>query len=353
MYNYAKRLVVRGHHVTWLASSFSQAKSEEIIDGIHVIRRYSMHTIWIFAWMWYKNFKKDNKIDIILDEAGGWPILSPLYEKKIPIFFFVHHIGDEEFQKYWIVGKLIKKLYKWMFYCYKNQQTITVSNSTRQELISEFGFEDRKITVIENACDVTPLETIDFTKKQDSILFVGRLMPIKRVEDAIRTFAVFRSKDAKFQNYILDIVWNNQDTLYVQKLNEVVSELSLEKYVHFAWYIEKEAYSDYITSHKVILVPSVKEWFWLVVLEANSYGIPAIGYDVAGLRDSIKDSTNGYLIENGDYEKMGEKLALLCGDIDLYQKMSIQSLEYVKTLWNWDQKTDFLENSITPSISNQ
>jgi hypothetical protein len=36
------------------------------------------------------------KYDIIIDEAGGLPLLSPLYEKKTPIVFFSHHVGDKE-----------------------------------------------------------------------------------------------------------------------------------------------------------------------------------------------------------------------------------------------------------------
>jgi hypothetical protein len=56
------------------------------------VRKYSIHTIYFFAWSWYRNFIKKNPIDLIIDEAGGIPLLSPLYERNIPIYFLIHHI---------------------------------------------------------------------------------------------------------------------------------------------------------------------------------------------------------------------------------------------------------------------
>jgi len=91
------------------------------------------------AHSWYKEFKRDNTIDIIIDEAGGWPLLSPLYEKHIPIYFFAHHIGDKEFDVYpWPIGTLARSVYRYMIGLYRHTPTIAVSGSTREELIDEF-----------------------------------------------------------------------------------------------------------------------------------------------------------------------------------------------------------------------
>lgn len=68
--------------------------------------------------------------------------------------------------------------------------------------------------------------------------------------------------------------------------------------------IDKGQYHEMIARDKVILVPSRKEGFGLVVLEANSLGIPAIGYDVGGLRDSIIEGENGFLMDDGDWLRM-------------------------------------------------
>jgi hypothetical protein len=56
------------------------------------VRKYSINTIYFFAWKWYKEFIKTHPVDIIIDEAGGIPLLSPLYAKNTPIYFLIHHI---------------------------------------------------------------------------------------------------------------------------------------------------------------------------------------------------------------------------------------------------------------------
>ncbi|MBC7503434.1 glycosyltransferase family 4 protein, partial [Candidatus Gracilibacteria bacterium] len=151
MYEYASGLVELGHTVTWFASSFAGAAGEEYRDGIHIIRRYTNHTIWIFAWLWYKEYKKSNPIDIIIDEAGGWPLLSPLYEREIPIFFFVHHIGDREFDAFPTpIGQVARWIYHGLFSIYRDIPTIAVSSSTRDELVHRFGYPMSNISIIEN-----------------------------------------------------------------------------------------------------------------------------------------------------------------------------------------------------------
>jgi glycosyltransferase involved in cell wall biosynthesis len=322
-----------------------------MIDDIQVIRKYTQNTIWIFACLWYRQYKKTHTIDIIIDEAGGWPLLSPLYEKDMPILFFIHHVGEWEFERFGIIGKLARKLYLWMFRQYRNTETITVSNSTRDDLLS-LGFSPEIITILENACDVMPIEQIDFSTKKDSLLFLGRLAPIKRVEDAIRAFALFRSSDPSFAHYTLDIVGSGADTQYLQSLHDLVSELCIEQFVFFRGYIERVDMKEYMRMQKILLVPSKKEGYGLVVVEANSYWIPAIGYDVAWLRDSIYDGQNGYLIPDWEVEKMGEKIREILTDAHLYEIISQKSLDHAKSLPDWDTQSDILETILSHAIGN-
>ena len=226
-----------------------------------------------------------------------------------------------------------------MIGCYRSCRTITVSNSTKEELVREFSFNEKNITVIENACDIVPVESIDFDAKKNKILFLWRLMPIKRAEDTIHAFSVFYRSNTRFSDYSLDIIGNNQDKEYFRKLQGLVQDLSLENSVHFLGQKDKESLSKILLEYKVILVPSMKEWFWLIVLEANSYGIPALWYNVSGLRDSIVDGENWFLISDGSYTEMGENLSELCSNIDLYKKLSIQSLTRAKNHPNWDINT--------------
>lgn len=331
---YAKRLAAEGNKVTWFASWFKWGSEEEIIDEIHIIRKYSINTIYFFAWNWYGKFKKKNSVDIIIDEAGWIPLLSPLYEKKKPIFFFIHHIGEHEYETAFPfpINKIFKKFVYWTFSLYKNRPTITVSNSTQSELIEKFCFTDTK--VIENATHMLPIKNLKSVEKKKEILFLGRLTEMKRPEDAIRAFHVLYQKHPE---YILNIVGNKQDIAHVEKLKTIIKDLKLEKNVLFRWY-SPEIAQKFLESSEMMLVTSTKEWFWLIVLEGNCYWIPVVAYDVAWLRDSVHNWRNGFLVEDGNYKLMWEKLCNLVEKKNYLTEISESSLEFIKDSWGWNER---------------
>lgn len=345
IHEYAKGLVQLGHQVTWFAYNFPDGKEKDQYDGIEIIRKFSLKTTYfLFPSFYKKHFK--GKYDIIIDEAGGLPLLSPLYEKKTPIIFLAHHVGDKErdYNYPWPLSVIGKSIYYQFFKVYKNKLTITVSQSTKEELIQKFGFKEPNINVIENVCDITPLSKLDFGAKEDKILFLGRLMPIKRAEDAIKAFAYFIKSNPIFSHYILDIVGNNQDKKYVQKLKATAEAYDVSKNVNFCWFIERSAFQSFISRHKLMLVPSMKEGFWLIVLEGNSYGLPVIGYDVPGLRDSIQEGVNGYKVGDGDYQAMWKKIIDLLENDDKLYNFSKQALNHVKSLPNRAEQVKKVEN---------
>ncbi len=354
IYEYAKWLVKLGYNVTWLSSGFKWWKTKELIDGIKVIRIYSIKTIYFLAWKWYRNYIKTNNVDIIIDEAGWLPLFSPFFEKKKKIFFMVHHIWDKEWDLAFVkpLNYIWKYIMKKIFRIYKNYKTITVSDSTKNELVSELWFKLENINVIENALDIKPIENINFTKKENSIIFLGRLMPMKRVEDAIKAFAEFYRSHLTSpirkrieQNYELNIVWVAQDEKYVEGLYELVKELNLVDSVNFVWY-SKDIFDKYLEISKVMLVPSYKEWFWLIVLEANAYGLPVVWYDVAWLRDSIKEWVNWFKVKSWNYNSMWNKLVDIVNNEDKYKILAKKSLSHVKWLKWWKEKIIELENFI-------
>ncbi len=342
MLEYAKRLVNDWNKVTWFASGFKWWEKEEVIEGIQIIRKYSINTIYFFAWNWYRKFRKENKVDIVIDEAWWIPLLSPLYEKEIPIYFFIHHIPEKEIKDGFIfpINFFMKKFIYWSISLYKSLPSITVSNSTKEELEKKFNFKN--VFVVENSLNLEPIEKINFEKKKNEVVFLWRITIMKRVEESIQAFNELFKKD---NSYKLNIIWNKQDLKYSYELEKLIKRLNLSKNVNFIEY-SKENVEKYLTSAKLMLVTSTKEWFWLVVLEANSFWLPVFAYDVAWLRDSVKNWINWYLIEDWNFKKMWEEIIKLLYDNKCYRNISESSLEYIKNFWWWDEKYKELKKII-------
>ena len=345
MYEYAQWLVKRGHQVTRFGYSFKGGKSNEIIDGIQIIRKFSPYTSYLFFPHYYKHHFA-GKYDVIIDEAGGLPFLSPTFAKTIPIFLFIHHVLDtERWHAFSFPFSFFGKLfYSWILRQYKNIPTITVSLSSKEELVHDFGFADKKIHVIESACDIQPISAVDWSAKKNIVSFLGRLMPIKRVEDAIRSFGVLVQK---MPEYTLQIIGNDQDKQYVRRVKKLVWHLGLQESVNFLWYIPRDALWRHLPQSKLLLVPSQKEGFGLVVLEGNCYGVPAIGYAVPGLKESIHDRVNGVLVADGDWQAMGQTMISLLSNPEKIKNLSNSALSRVKNLDTWESKVVLLEKILS------
>lgn len=145
----------------------------------------------------------------------------------------------------------------------------------------------------------------------------------------------------------LSIVGNSQDVAYVEKLHALVRELWIVERVVFFWHLDRAEYARVVAPHRCILVPSVKEGFGLIVLEANANGLPAIVYNVAGLRDSVQSGINGVVVADGDYKKMGEEICRMFEE-SAYKAISESSLHYVKTLPSWGDNIEKFEKIVLP-----
>jgi glycosyltransferase involved in cell wall biosynthesis len=55
-------------------------------------------------------------------------------------------------------------------------------------------------------------------------------------------------------------------------------------------------------------LPSYREGFGSIVIDAAAAGVPAIGSNIAGLVDSIEDGNTGILVPAGDVTRLAETM---------------------------------------------
>ena len=163
---------------------------------------------------------------------------------------------------------------------------VTVSASTRSDLLA-LGLSD--VRLVPEGVDRPP----DFTDVQKeavpTLLYVGRLAANKRPEDAVRAFRVVQDSLPQARLWII-----GQGPLEERLRRSLPSGADLLGFLPRA-----EMYRRMARAH-CLLVPSVREGWGLVVSEANSVGTPAVGYDVPGIRDSIRGGVTGLLADAGD-----------------------------------------------------
>lgn len=97
--------------------------------------------------------------------------------------------------------------------------------------------------------------------------------------------------------------------------------LGMKDHVEFAGALSDEdlwaAYAD----ADVFVLPSRKEGFGIVYLEAMSFALPVIGASEKGVLDVISQGINGFLVEYGDVAAIGRAFAALAADSELRRRL--------------------------------
>lgn len=78
----------------------------------------------------------------------------------------------------------------------------------------------------------------------------------------------------------------------------------------------------YMAASDILCLPSYREGFGSVIIEAAAVGLPAIGSKIYGITDAIEENITGLLHEPADVESIFEKMLQLTDDISLRQQMA-------------------------------
>ncbi len=305
LHKYMLGLVVQGHHVTQIAPLFPGALRRQQIDGIQVKRMFGIHTIYFLFWSWYVRHGA-GKFDLIIDHAGGIPLLSPLYARRTKIVLLIHHLGTQEWTDYfqqkrrmgWL-GKCCLWIYNtFVLSLYKHKMTITVSQGTAKELQAH-GFD--KVTVIPNSTDMPLISFADIVPKKNVLTIIGRIIPNKQMDHAITILHALRVQDPTWE---LNIIWYAQDANEYASLQSLVHSLWVAWSVHFHGKLTQQELIPVLDTTKYLLITSDKEWFGLTALEANRRGVPVIAYSIPGVDEVVHHWTNGYLVPKNNWESI-------------------------------------------------
>ena len=89
----------------------------------------------------------------------------------------------------------------------------------------------------------------------------------------------------------------------------------------------------------VFCLPSYREGFGSVIIEAGACGIPSIGSNIYGLSDAIVDGETGILISLKSVNELESAMELLVNDRKLCQKMGKAAYELSKIMFPQDVLT--------------
>lgn len=269
-------------------------------------------------------------------EAQGVGILSlfflRLFGKKNTISL-IHDLSSGKSDQ-WISSGKISELFEKMIYRLPTHKVLTVSNNIKKRLIDEYKIRASKISVIYNGIDDVLIDSVKGSKRS-GLIYVGRLIPHKHVEDLLSILS-------KLSDLPLQIIGQGSEG---KKLINLVEKLNLNERVTFHGTVND--YKDVISkikSSKILVLPSTREGFGLVLTEAMYCGTPVVAYESDGASEIIDDNINGYLIEQRNIEALKDKINYILSNQIEIDKIVLKAKEKVKSNFLWSKTVDNLIN---------
>ncbi len=308
-----KRLSVKGHEVHIFGIKWWKGEDTVEYEGmtlhgvceskeLYVNGRRSISEALIFSVKLFSHLQRE-KMDLI--DVSVFPyfpcfttkVVSIL--KKTPSVFTWHEVWGDYWYEYLgkagFFGKVIEKSISKI-----SDKNIAVSDWTKKKLETLLVPEE-KITVIPNGIDLEMINGIEsegaitcsrLDGKIYDVIFVGRLIKEKNVDVLVK--AVFLLK-ADFPNIRCCIVGEGSEKA---ELMELAKELVVSGNLEFVDFQEYRALIGKIKASKVLVLPSSREGFGMVVIEAFACGVPVVTvkerYNAA--QELVDDGMDGFVV---------------------------------------------------------
>ncbi|MGI9196716.1 MAG: glycosyltransferase family 4 protein [Candidatus Nanopelagicales bacterium] len=334
----AQRLVERGHEVTLVCAAHGNSPGLEVRPGpgearpgLRIIRRGTKLTVYREARRLLRSGAL-GPLDVIVDTQNGIPFFAP-WATRTPVVVLVHHVHREQWP---VVYDPLRARVGWLLESrlaprvYRRSAYVAVSQATADELVA-LGVDRARIHVIHNGTRDPGVAHGD-RDTNPRILVLGRLVPHKRVEHVLAAAARLRARFPALRIAVVGDGW------WAPRLREVAQELGVADLVEFTGHVTDERKEREIDRSWVLALPSLKEGWGLVVLEAAARGVPAVAYrDAGGVTESIVDGRTGLLVSGGETE-FTDALERVLADESLLRDLGEAARVHARQ-FSWDESS--------------
>ena len=255
------------------------------------------------------------RADAVVEVWNGVPFLSPVWYRGPRVVFLHHvhrHMWDEVLgPRAAQFGKVLEGRIAPPFY--RRTPILTLSESSRQEIIQLLGIPARNITVNSPGIDARFGPGGELAAKP-TIVTVGRLTPTKRFDEMIRVVDAARATHHDLQLVIVGDGYERDD------LEALVDDLDARSWVHMPGYVTDDELIELYRQAWLVAAASTAEGWGMTLTEAAACGTPAVATDIAGHRDSVADGKSGVLV--GSSRAMVAEITRLIGDTEARSRLA-------------------------------
>jgi len=262
------------------------------------------------VWRGVRRASKVRQLDLIEGCETGM-LLVTLFSRKTPVVIRLH--GEKyTFNKYtpgvdMSAGVRLSRMLQRVA-LRRARVLVSPSRAHAREIARELQRDERSIRIIPNTTNLIEPGTSVERKGSHTVLFVGRLEPVKGIAVLLKAAALV-VKRLPATRFVL--AGSSHPALPQEKLDALIREHGLEKHVAQVGWLKKSELESWYAQASLCVVPSHYESFGLVALEAMAAGLPVVATRVGGLTELVEDGTTGWLVPAGDANAMAAAVTRL------------------------------------------
>ena len=325
----AERWAAAGMDVTITASRAPGSPRSGTTDGYRVSRPAGRYSIFPVAATRAIARRRQARPDATVEIWNGMPFFSPLWAGGRRMVF-LHHVHGRMWDLVMpaplaALGRAVES--RVAPGCYRGTPVVTLSESSRDQIVSSLGIESSLVTVVPPGVDPR-FRPARRQEKDPLVVAVGRLVPYKRFDQLIEVLVRLRDRHPDLRAVIAG------EGSERGALEALVSARGATEWLSMPGRVTDDQLVDLYQRAWVVASASAYEGWGLTLSEAAACGTPAVASPICGHLDAVVEGVSGFLAEPGD--QMVEALhATLSNDL-LRHRLHSGALDHASKL-TWDR----------------
>ena len=339
-----------GHEIILVSSNENNnlnqltEKLKVIGESIALTRSFSIFND-LKSLIYFIQIIKKHKPDMVVGATPKAALISMLASFLCSVRHRIYHIFGLPYESSRGLKKIILKNIEFIT-SILSTEIIPISHSVYKEYIDNIPFVKGKIAyfypLTVGGVNIEKFNPNNFTTQklllrnklcvpENHIIigFIGRLSVDKGVYDFIKMINELKKRYDNIMALLIGEI-DSRNPIDKDKLEEFLSQSNT---ICIEWSSNIELYFSIID---IFVLPSYREGFGNVNIEASSMEIPIISYNVTGCKDSVKNNISGFLIEKGNINQLISASSILIENKELRSKIGKQGRQFVKETFTED-----------------
>ena len=332
----ARELVRAGHAVTWLSMRQRDSPGAETIDGVRHLHRGPriaappLRPLWqklhfMAAVLWHLLRHRYDVVDCqtyaplpaawLGCRLRGMPMVATIHDTSAA----PQGPGADD-QWFSTLDRLLAQRVERGLYRLPYTRVLTVSDAVRDDLVRRMGVPAARISAVPNAIDIERIDAVAAgvaggaeTRPVD-LVFVGRLVPHKHPEHLLAAAAAVRARRlaAGLPDLRITLVGGGPEAANVAA---AAHALGLDGALQMTGEVARhDDVIAHVKSARLLVLPSTREGFGLVLAEAMACGTAVLAYDLPPVRETLGPELADCLVAPGDIDALGRGIERLLDD---------------------------------------